>query len=581
VFLQPSKGADDTATAAAGVWDNRRSVSSSFIRALAGVAASGSSTRRHAPCAHRFPTAARALVALTLAHVALPASIARADVLDAAYEAAYVAQTVPEFIELYAPASVSVTMRNTGTATWRKSEGDVFLATQEPQDNYFWCIQDNPHGMYSGNRVLLPHDVAPGETVTFEFVVKPLTCGFTAAAPFRFRMLSQQYGTFGEETPDPGAVLSTASAFVSQQAPAIAPAGARIPVTVVFRNVTPSVWRAADGYALVPAAPPGNKVFGVTSVPLGADVAAGGVASFTFDVDMPAVVGTYNFQWQMTRAGNAFGEVSPTTPIEVVKVGPANYQGLWWAAPAGSESGWGINLAHQGDTIFATWFTYGADRRPLWLSMAAQQAFDGRYSGTLVQTTGPSFDSGTFRPERVRTFAVGTGTLAFDEAGGGTFTFTQNGVSRTKPIVRQAFGLLPTCTFALVNDLRSAYNYQDHWWASPSGSEPGWGISLSHQDDVVFAVWFTYDRDGAPLWLSVTAPKTRANTYAGTLYRTLGPPLDTLVFDPSRVTATAVGDATLTFANGNEGTFAWSVGEVTGSSTITRQVFDPPGTICQ
>jgi hypothetical protein len=472
-------------------------------------------------------------------------------------------------------------MRNTGTATWRKAEGDVFLATQEPQDNYFWCIQDNPHGMYSGNRVLLPHDVAPGESVTFEFVVKPLTCGYTAAAPLRFRMLSQQYGTFGEETPDPGASLSTASAFVSQQAPDIAPAGARIPVTVIFRNVTPSAWRAADGYALAPTGPPGNKIFGVASVPLVGDIAAGAVASFTFDVDMPALAATYNFQWQMTRGGNAFGEVSPRTPIKVVEAGPANYQGLWWAAPAGSESGWGINLAHQGDTIFATWFTYGADRRPLWLSMAAQQAFDGRYNGTLVQTTGPSFDSGTFQPDRVRTFAVGTGTLAFDERGGGTFTFTLNGVSRTKPIVRQAFGLLPTCTFALVNDLRTAYNFQDHWWASPAGSEPGWGISLSHQDDVVFAVWFTYDRDGAPLWLSVTAPKARANTYAGTLYRTAGPPLDALVFDPSRVTAAAVGDATLTFANGNEATFAWSVGEAKGSSTITRQIFDPPGTICQ
>ena len=35
-----------------------------------------------------------------------------------------------------------------------------------------------------------------------------------------------------------------------------------------------------------------------------------------------------------------------------------NYQGLWWNAPAASESGWGINFAHQGDVIFATWFTY-------------------------------------------------------------------------------------------------------------------------------------------------------------------------------------------------------------------------------
>ena len=92
-------------------------------------------------------------------------------------------------------------MRNTGTATWITSEGDVFLSTQEPQDNFYWCIQDNPHGIYTGNRVLLPHDVAPGQDVTFAFVVKPLSCRFAATAPFRFRMLSQIHGTFGDETP--------------------------------------------------------------------------------------------------------------------------------------------------------------------------------------------------------------------------------------------------------------------------------------------------------------------------------------------------------------------------------------------
>jgi hypothetical protein len=27
-------------------------------------------------------------------------------------------------------------------------DGDVFLATQEPQDNYYWCIQNNPYGSH-------------------------------------------------------------------------------------------------------------------------------------------------------------------------------------------------------------------------------------------------------------------------------------------------------------------------------------------------------------------------------------------------------------------------------------------------
>jgi hypothetical protein len=43
----------------------------------------------------------------------------------------------------------------------------------------------------------------------------------------------------------------------------------------------------------------------------------------------------------------------------------ANYQGLWWNRPA--ESGWGINFAHQGDVIFATWFTYNSRSEPWWL----------------------------------------------------------------------------------------------------------------------------------------------------------------------------------------------------------------------
>jgi hypothetical protein len=302
--------------------------------------------------------------------------------------------------------------------------------------------------------VLLPYDVAPGAEVTFAFFVKPLSCGFAAAAPFRFRMLSQTYGTFGEETPDPGTTVSTAADFVSQQAPSIAPAGARIPVTVAFRNTTLAPWTPADGYALASAGPAGNTTWGTASVPLSTDVAPGAVATFSFVIDVPATPAKYNFQWQMSRGANApFGAVSPATAIDVVTPGPANYQGLWWAAPAGSEAGWGIQLAHQDDTIFATWFTYDANGNALWLSMTAQRnvtgQFAGQYTGALVRTTGPAFDIAVFPPNQVRSVTVGSGALAFDDSGGGTFAYTLNGVSRTKSIVRQAFALLPTCTFAL------------------------------------------------------------------------------------------------------------------------------------
>jgi hypothetical protein len=176
------------------------------------------------------------LTAVMLALVACAQSVAlRA---QPAYSAAFVSQAAPAFIELQTPASITVTMQNTGTATWYRAQGDVFLATQEPQDNYYWCIQDNPYGSHSGNRVLLPYDVAPGQQVTFTFVVKPLSCRFAATAPLRFRMLSQLHGTFGEETPAPSIVVSTAAVFVSQQVPATVPAGATILVTETFKNTS-------------------------------------------------------------------------------------------------------------------------------------------------------------------------------------------------------------------------------------------------------------------------------------------------------------------------------------------------------
>ena len=55
---------------------------------------------------------------------------------------------------------------------------------------------------------------------------------------------------------------------------------------------------------------------------------------------------------------------SVVTAIDVAPfVASLNFQGTWWNAPGGSESGWGINFAHQGDMIFATWFTHDANGR--------------------------------------------------------------------------------------------------------------------------------------------------------------------------------------------------------------------------
>jgi len=266
---------------------------------------------------------------------------------------------------------------------------------------------------------------------------------------------------------------------------------------------------------------------------------------------------------------------------------PAAYQGMWWNAPAASESGWGINLAHQGDTIFATWFTYDATGKAWWLSMTAAKAAWNVYAGTLYATRGPAFNAAPFDPALVTRTAVGTGTLTFADSNSGQFAYTVGGFTQTKAITRQVFGPLSVCTFGIQPDLTLATNYQDMWWAAPAGAESGWGINLAHQGNILFATWFTYNFDGTPLWLSATAHNTAPGVYSGTLNLTRGPAFSAVPFNPANVVLTPVGTATLTFANGNSASFSYTVTlgtppvTVTQTKPITRQIFETPGTVCQ
>jgi hypothetical protein len=263
----------------------------------------------------------------------------------------------------------------------------------------------------------------------------------------------------------------------------------------------------------------------------------------------------------------------------------ANYGGLWWNA---NESGWGIQFAHQGDTIFATWFTYDANGKAWWLTMTANKTAEGVYSGQLIRTNGAPFSA--YMPPATPT-VVGTGRSTFTSATTGTFAYTvsdgANVATQTKAIELQTFGPVPTCIWGALQDLTKASNFQDQWWAAPAGSASGWGVNLTQQGTTIFATWFTYDANRNPLWLSVTATQAGPNGYTGTLYLTNGPAFGAMPFDPTKVIRKAVGDATFTFSDGNNGTFAYNVDLGDGVNkanqvkAITRQVFGTPGTVCQ
>jgi hypothetical protein len=125
-------------------------------------------------------------------------------------------------------------------------------------------------------------------------------------------------------------------------------------------------------------------------------------------------------------------------PTADSRTGATNYQDLWWNA---AESGWGINLTHQDNTIFGTLFTYDPSGRDLWLVMSAgtRQA-DGSYLGDLYRTTGSAFNAVPFPPIGAGDVAtVGNMRVRFTNGDNGTLTYTYNGVTVTKQITRQVF----------------------------------------------------------------------------------------------------------------------------------------------
>lgn len=305
--------------------------------------------------------------------------------------------------------------------------------------------------------------------------------------------------------------------------------------------------------------------------------------------------GSFDSGWDAVPAGDAVYVVASTregsagSGIRAWKYGPGvlpspNHQGLWWASPAGSESGWGLGIAHQGDTLFATWFTYDDGGQPLWLvAPAMTRTAGGQFAGKVYRTRGPDYGSAVFDGAAMRVEELGNATLSFAADGKGRFEYIlylSPSVANSKPITRQAIASpAPACVAG--DPAAGSTNFTDLWWAAPAGSESGWGLYVAHQGDVLFAVWFTYS-GGTGTWF--VAPELRRGEdgrWAGALLRTTGPSFRAAPWNPAQVTTAPVGTATLEFADGLSGRFTWRVGEASQSKAIVRQSFALPGTDCR
>ncbi len=225
----------------------------------------------------------------------------------------FISQSVPTTMVVGQTATVSVTMKNTGTTTWTRS-GNYKLGSQNPQDNLTWNLK----------RVWLPSTVAvaPGQQRTFTFTIKaPSTPG---TYNFQWRMVQDGVQWFGAFSTNKAIVVQNAvnnAQFIAYGGvPTTMARGQTKVVSVTLKNTGTTTWRRAAGYKLGSENPRDNRTWNLNRVwlPSTVSVAPGQQRTFTFTIKAPSRAGTYDFQWRMVQDGvQWFGAFSPNRQIVV------------------------------------------------------------------------------------------------------------------------------------------------------------------------------------------------------------------------------------------------------------------------
>jgi hypothetical protein len=111
---------------------------------------------------------------------------------------------------------------------------------------------------------------------------------------------------------------------------------------------------------------------------------------------------------------------------------------LWFNS---AESGWGVNVIHQNDIIFLTFFAYSASRNPVWYS-ASEMRYEGTNNGVMVfqgplyETHGPWYADNFFDAASVTYKQVGTVMFRMTSVGTATLVYTADGRTISKELTR-------------------------------------------------------------------------------------------------------------------------------------------------
>lgn len=268
-----------------------------------------------------------------------------------------------------------------------------------------------------------------------------------------------------------------------------------------------------------------------------------------------------------------------TPSIESAATTTVNFSYTYWNP---SEPGWGFNAQHQGSLVFGTWYSYAPeDGKPMFLTVEANEVLPGIFSGPVFRIAGTPFQLINNAQAFTAVTQVGTAILVFDSNGALSLDYSLFGVEQNKQLEPFVFAATaPTCT-GTTGSRADASNFSDLWWNS---AEPGWGLTLAHQGDAIFLLWYTYGEAGRDQWLSGLLSRQADGSFAGTLERpSSGTPLPQINGPATSFPVPTVGSAQLRFDDGETGTFSYSLEGFNQSKPIERFVVlgpDEPQPVC-
>lgn len=246
----------------------------------------------------------------------------------------------------------------------------------------------------------------------------------------------------------------------------------------------------------------------------------------------------------------------------------ANQVGFWWKP---TESGWGLSVQQQGTRTFAIWYTFSDQSVPVWHTLDC--AFAGNVcAGDLTSGTGLPFAQIITSANPVITKS-GIGSLTLTSANRMNLTYTIGSVTQTKsdlePFNFSGNANAPICTLQGASRA-SATNYTDLWWGGASAG--GWGVQISHQGNQIFFGWYAYDDQGRASWLTGLGTQDNANParFTGSVSKVnTGVPFSQ-ISGPNLTAAVAIGTFSINFANGETGTFSYSIPNANRSLPLSR-----------